>query len=101
MGTMSWWSLIKNNWKRVKPVRAAEVQVRGETPRKRGRKRKFTRDRLEQARKMKEAGKRNNEIAKILYDTLTPTGGQRRSVSTTLRYHFKSKADLRENSTSL
>lgn len=57
----------------------------------RGRKTIFTPEQLNEARQMKIAGKINNEIAKILYATNTPTPGQRRSVSTTLKHHFGPK----------
>ncbi len=60
-------------------------------PKKRGRKSSFTSDQLEIARQMKKDGKRNNEIAKVLYKTCTPTPEQRRSVPTTLKHHFGSK----------
>jgi len=53
----------------------------------RGRKRKFSEQQLEIARQMKAAQKSNNEIAKVLYGT-NPTEAQRRSVPTTLKYHF-------------
>lgn len=59
--------------------------------RRRGRKSHFTQAQLDEARSMKQAGKHNNEIAKLLYDTLTPSAAQRRSVPTILNHHFKSK----------
>jgi len=62
-----------------------------EPTKKRGRKRVFTQEQLNTAREMKAAEKTNNEIAKILYNTHTPTPAQRRSVPTTLRHHFKSR----------
>jgi hypothetical protein len=67
------------------------VQVEPKTPGRRGRKTIFTQEQLNEARQMKSVGKINNEIAKLLYRTNTPTPGQRRSVSTTLRHHFGSK----------
>ena len=67
------------------------VLVEPITPGKRGRKTIFTQKQLDEARQMKSDGKINNEIAKILYRTNTPTPEQRRSVSTTLKHHFGSK----------
>jgi hypothetical protein len=59
-----------------------------ETGRKsRGRKSKFSPQQLEQAVQMKSSKKSNNEIAKELYGTTTPTSDQRRSVPTILKYH--------------
>jgi len=78
----------------VTPVGAASAEGQAEPQpklrKKRGRKRIFTQDQLDKANTMKQARKSNNEIAKVLYGTLTPTGAQRRSVPTTLNYHFKS-----------
>jgi hypothetical protein len=59
-------------------------------PKRRGRKRRFSPQQLETARRMKEGGKTNNEIAKVLYGK-DPTEAQRRSVPTTLKYHFGRK----------
>jgi hypothetical protein len=56
-------------------------------PRKRGRKSIFTTEILEEARQKKQAGHSNNEVAKVLYRTLTPSADQRRSVPTILKYH--------------
>ena len=60
-------------------------------PKKRGRKRRFTPEQLDTARKMKNGAKSNQEIAKTLYKTNTPNSAQRRSVPTVLKYHFGSK----------
>ena len=60
-------------------------------PKKRGRRRMFTAEQLAEAHRMKSTGKCNNEIAKILYKTSNPTADQRRSVPTTLKYHFGGK----------
>jgi hypothetical protein len=58
---------------------------------KRGRKSIFTPDQLQQAYEMKQAGKTNNQIAKVLYKTRTPTPQEQRNVPTILKYHFGSK----------
>lgn len=58
---------------------------------KRGRPTRFTMEQLRTAYEMKQAGKRNNEVAKVLYSTKSPTPEQRRSVPTTLKHHFPSK----------
>jgi hypothetical protein len=57
----------------------------------RGRRSRFTADQLHKAQMMKEQGKSNNDIAKILYQTSQPTPEQRRSIPTILKYHFPSK----------
>jgi hypothetical protein len=57
------------------------------TPRRRGRKSRFSREQLRQANEMKSAGKTNQEIAKVLYSS-NPTAAQRRSVPTILSHHF-------------
>lgn len=36
---------------------------------------------------MKADGEHNNQIAKVLYDVLSPTEAQRRSVPTIIKYH--------------
>lgn len=59
----------------------------------RGRSPKFTPEILQRAREMKQARKGNVEIARVLYNTLTPTPDQRRSVPTILRHHFGSKKE--------
>jgi len=61
------------------------------TMKRRGRPSLFSPEQLSEAQEMKRAGKRNNEIAKILYGTRTPTQDQRRSVPTVLKHHFGSK----------
>jgi hypothetical protein len=61
-------------------------------PKTRGRRSKFTEDRLRQARAAKDSGKTNDQVAKILYSTNTTTPGQRRSVSTILRHHDRKLA---------
>ena len=68
--------------------RAAQSEL-DSLKKKRGRKTTFTPAQLKEARAMKLNGKRNNEIAKVLYGTATPTAGQRRSVPTILKYHSK------------
>jgi hypothetical protein len=55
----------------------------------RGRKSKFSKEQLDQARRMKATKETNNEIAKVLYGP-NPTDAQRRSVPTILKYHFES-----------
>jgi hypothetical protein len=65
-----------------------ELQTEAHLKKKRGRKTAFTLAQMNEARAMKINGKRNNEIAKVLYGTLTPTPQQRRSVPTILKYHF-------------
>jgi hypothetical protein len=64
------------------------------TRRRRGRKRIFTQDQLQKAHEMKQAGKSNSAIAKVLYCTFSPNKHQRRSVSTILSYHFGSNKRL-------
>jgi hypothetical protein len=73
------------------PLSGERGEGPSDPPSKRGRKAKFSRDQLEAANKLKLEGKRNNEVAKILYATITPTPAQRRSVPTTLKHHFGSK----------
>jgi hypothetical protein len=63
------------------------------TPKRRGRKTRFTQEQLDQALKMKSAGQSNNTIAKVLYGP-SPTAAQRRSVPTTLKHHFGSKKTI-------
>jgi transcriptional regulator with XRE-family HTH domain len=64
------------------------------TRRRRGRKRIFTQDQLQKAHEMKQDGKSNSAIAKVLYCTLNPDQGQRRSVPTILSYHLGSNKRL-------
>jgi hypothetical protein len=66
-------------------------EIMKEPGKKRGRKRRFSSDQLQRANKMKRAGKLNNEIAKVLYETPNPTPAQRRSVPTILNHHFRPK----------
>jgi hypothetical protein len=75
----------------VNPKARESVPQEPEIPKKRGRPTRFTQQQLVAANRMKQAGKPNNEIAKILYCTSTPTPAQRRSVPTSLKYHFVSK----------
>jgi hypothetical protein len=65
------------------------VQQPFASPKKRGRKRVFKPEQIKEASTMKRSGKSNNEIAKVLYHSQSPTPSQRRSVSTILRYHLK------------
>ena len=57
------------------------------SPRKRGRRSKFTEEQLRQALAAKKAVKNNSQIATILYRVNTPTDGQKRCVSTILKHH--------------
>lgn len=78
----------------ARAIRASCSRVREakpENPKKRGRPTRFTRQQLRTAYEMKDAGEKNNEIAKVLYKTNTPTPEQRRSVPTELNYHSRSK----------
>jgi hypothetical protein len=59
--------------------------------RKRGRPRSFSESQLKEAYALWIAGKSNNAVAKILHGTKTPTDGQRRNVSKTMKHHFGSK----------
>jgi hypothetical protein len=68
-----------------RPTKPAD---RGGAVLKRGRKTAFAPLQLQTAREMKQAGKRNQEIAKVLWGINAPTANQRRSVPTILRYHF-------------
>ena len=52
---------------------------------KRGRPRKISDEQLERAQQMKVEGRSNNEIAKILHNTKSPTPSQRRNVSVILK----------------
>ncbi|HEY4364224.1 MAG TPA: hypothetical protein VGN17_24855 [Bryobacteraceae bacterium] len=72
-------------------LRALLPKAEGKVPKRRGAKGKFTPEQLDEARKIKAAGKTNNQAAKLLYGS-SPTYAQRRSVSTILKHHFGSKA---------
>jgi hypothetical protein len=76
-------------------ARSIETPVNTQVQQKRGGKRKFSRDKLAEAKKMKAAGQRNNQIAKVPYGP-SPTEAQRRSVPPILKYHFGSKTNLEE-----
>ena len=69
----------------MRPAEPAECK---DTVLKRGRKTAFAPLQLQTAREMKQAGKRNQEIAKVLWGINAPTANQRRSVPTILSYHF-------------
>lgn len=91
---MQWWLSDKglNMATIVDPPHPLEHRQYLDTPNKgsknrRGRPGKFSSARLERARKMKIAGKTNNEVAKILY-IKSPTYAERRSVTTILKHHF-------------
>jgi hypothetical protein len=73
----------------MRPAEPAECK---DTVLKRGRKTAFAPLQLQTAREMKQAGKRNQEIAKVLWGINAPTANQRRSVPTILRYHFSEHA---------
>jgi hypothetical protein len=75
----------------AKAYRRVATPAQLDPPKKRGRPTRFTLQQLRQADEMKRAGETNNEIAKILYRTKTPTPEQRRSVPTELKHHFRSK----------
>jgi hypothetical protein len=66
----------------------------GTKPRVNGRPGKFA-PYLSRAFALKKAGKNNNEIAKVLYQTSAPNVGQRNNVPKILKYHF-AKATLEE-----
>ena len=60
-------------------------------PKKRGRSRKFSDKLLDEAAKMKEAGRPNVEIARLLYTCSAPTERQCRDASSLLNYHRSKK----------
>jgi Primase C terminal 1 (PriCT-1) len=59
--------------------------------RQRGRKPVFTPEQLRKAFEMKQSGRTNTEIAKVLYSTPAPTERQRTGIPAILNYHFGHK----------